>query len=346
MAAPQPLPEGEKLHGTLPPGLGEWLFKDKDQVLGPVAPELLVNKLYDGEVAADTPVAREIGQWRPLREVWFLGAHVPRAQQRTAYLRARTERAEAAARQARTRVMLGAMGFAVVFLASLGLVSWLMRERPWADKTDWFARRPAFAALPDRTPPPRLAVATPPPKAADAPAEDKKPDDKKAEEERKAAEEMAAAEEKKAGDDDKKGKKGKKGKDGKEDPKKVAAADPKGGKKEAPKEELKKEAPVVPAVAQELSNEQIMSTFKASAGGYTGCIREEAARNPDMPGTITVEFIIRNDGSTADFKVQEREIRTGPLAACLSGKIGALRFPKFTGERKQFIFPFKITRRK
>jgi hypothetical protein len=58
-----------------------------------------------------------------------------------------------------------------------------------------------------------------------------------------------------------------------------------------------------------------------------------------------VEFVVANEGNTRDFKIQERELRDGPLAKCLGNRIAALKFPKFSGERKVFIFPFKITRK-
>src|SRR5687768_3966960 len=93
-AGPVNIPQGEALHGKPPPDAGEWLFKDNEQVLGPVPAEMLVSKLYEGHVNADTPVAREVGQWKPLREVSFLGAHVPRARQKLALDTAIRERAE------------------------------------------------------------------------------------------------------------------------------------------------------------------------------------------------------------------------------------------------------------
>lgn len=340
MPAQVPLPEGEKLHGTLPPGLGEWLFKDREQVLGPVEPQLLVSKLYAGEVAADTPVAQEIGEWKPLSEVWFLGAHVARARQRMAYVEAREQRKTVLTAHFRTRLAGALFAFAVVFLAALGGARWTIIERPWADKTDWLTHRPAFLDLPARAP--RLAAVTPaaqPPAAESPRREEAKADKPDRREERKDRKDRSGAQAK-----DRDSKNAQKSKD--KDKDKAKAKDKAAGGDAAKNTDVQKSAPAVTGVQAELSNNQILSIFKGGARGYTTCIRAEASRNPEMPGTITVEFIIRNDGSTADFKVQEREIRSGPLATCLAAKIGALRFPRFTGERKQFIFPFKITRRK
>jgi hypothetical protein len=328
------LPEGEKLYGKLPPDLGEWLFKDRDQVLGPVPPDMLLTKLYDGFLTADTPVAQEIGQWKPLREIWFLGAHVNRAQQRAAYVQALDERTSAEKRHGRTRLLMGMLFFSVLFVSALGGARWTMITRPWEDKTDWLTRKPDLVKLPDRAP--KLAVVTrnetPSATAGGeekrAPPEEKHPaaDATKGKDNPKGAAKVAAKDEKKR--DDKKKDEKPVGKDAKQET-----------------AEVKTEPPKQAGVPTELTKEQMLAVFKGNVPGYKECIASEAKRNADMPGTITVEFVINNEGATKDFKVQEREIRDGPLAACLAGKIASLRFPKFSGEVKTFIFPFKITRK-
>ncbi|MEW5849780.1 MAG: AgmX/PglI C-terminal domain-containing protein, partial [Myxococcota bacterium] len=116
-------------------------------------------------------------------------------------------------------------------------------------------------------------------------------------------------------------------------------------KPEAKDDGLKTSAPAQAGIPTELTADQMKATFLSQKAGYIACIKEEAGRNPEMPGTVTVEFVIRNDGSTGDFKVQEREVRSGPLATCLGAKVGALRFQRFSGERKTFIFPFTIKRK-
>ncbi|MBI5496901.1 MAG: DUF4339 domain-containing protein [Deltaproteobacteria bacterium] len=323
------MPEGEKLYGKLPPDLGEWLFKEKDQVLGPVPPELLLSKLYDGHVNADTPVAQEVGQWKPLKEIWFLGAHVSRAQQRQTFSKAREEREQAAARLTRTRLSLALVTFAVFFTGSLGGARWTMIVRPWEDKTDWLTRRPEISKLPDRAP--KLAAAAVP---------DKKPDGE-------TATPPPVAEEKKPAAEPERGlskwKEKPAEKKPKEKPGKVAKTEAAAGAK--PPDELKTEGVKTEGVPVELSKEQMLAVFKGGVPGYKQCIAEEATRNAEMPSTITVEFVVANDGSTREFKVQEREIRDGPLSKCLGTRVAALKFPKFSGERKTFIFPFKITRK-
>lgn len=326
------LPQGEALYGKPPPDAGEWLFKDKDQVLGPVPPEMLLTKLYDGYLTADTPVAQEVGQWKPLKEIWFLGPHVARAQQKMAYQLAVEERARIVSSLLKTRLLLALVTFAVVFTALLAGARWLMISRPWEDKTDWLTRRPALVRLPDRTPKvaavvekkeekPAEQAAAPAEEKKAPPAEDKKKDDRATKDTRK---------------DPAKDK-------GKKDDKSAKKDDKPAEKK--PADEVKTEAPRVAGLPVELSKEEMLGVFKSGAGGYMQCIREEAQRNPNMPSVITVEFVIKGNGSTTDFKVQEREVRTGPLATCLGQKIGALKFPRFSGENKFFQFPFKITRK-
>ncbi len=79
--------------GDLPPQetaapTGQWLFKERDLLMGPVPAKVIVDKLYAGDLTGDTPVASEEDElWRPLREVAEFRVHLAKAEARQRVLR-------------------------------------------------------------------------------------------------------------------------------------------------------------------------------------------------------------------------------------------------------------------
>jgi hypothetical protein len=294
------LPEGEALYGHLPSDAGEWLFKDQDQVLGPIPADHLLAKLYDGQVTSDTLVAKEVGEWKPLREVWFFGAHLQRVRQKVLYDDAVKTRQQMAAKQATTRFIVVTTLLVLVTGSSLAASRYALVERPWEDKRDYLAERPELGTLPDNTP--RVTV-------QEKPAE--------------AAGDSGSNGDGASDEDKKKAAKKKKGRGGRDDD----------------------ERPAGPVLPLEQAKQEIKNVFLAGVDSYKDCIRKELAVNPDLPSTVTVQFVVRNDGSIRDFEIQEKELRFGSLERCLGKKVGALRFPRFSGEVVNFIFPFKLKRK-
>ncbi len=110
---------------------GDWLFKKKGQVFGPLSGAELVRLLYKGEVDGSTPVSPEDGSWRPLGQVGAFLVHVKKAE---AQLRVEAE--VTGSRLLRQRRPRRRIAMAVVLVAAgLGLGSygawWLATEKPW-----------------------------------------------------------------------------------------------------------------------------------------------------------------------------------------------------------------------
>ena len=64
------------------PAVGEWLFKKDDVVLGPVNASVILSRIQAEEIDGDTPIGREAGQWRPLKEIEYFASEVERATHR------------------------------------------------------------------------------------------------------------------------------------------------------------------------------------------------------------------------------------------------------------------------
>ncbi|HTN51197.1 MAG TPA: AgmX/PglI C-terminal domain-containing protein [Anaeromyxobacter sp.] len=74
------------------------------------------------------------------------------------------------------------------------------------------------------------------------------------------------------------------------------------------------------------------------------CLREEAARSPELRGDVPIEFAIGNDGRVATLWIDDPRLRGGPLEACLTRALAAWRFDPFPGERPTVSLAFRIAR--
>jgi hypothetical protein len=89
-------------HGGGGTGAGEWLYQRDGKLFGPLPEAVLVERLEAGQLSADLPVAREGGDFRPLREVPEFLPVLARIEARR-----KVEGEVAAARQAARRRGLG-----------------------------------------------------------------------------------------------------------------------------------------------------------------------------------------------------------------------------------------------
>jgi hypothetical protein len=89
-----------------------WLYKLNDQVFGPLRAKALLEKLYSGEVNAETAIAPEDGEFMALRRYGAFRAHLPKAKDHLEALAEvrQTEKAHRTSRRTKTIV------FAVVAL--------------------------------------------------------------------------------------------------------------------------------------------------------------------------------------------------------------------------------------
>lgn len=330
--------DAEKESGDDDATAGDWLFKQDDVVLGPVSAAVLVQRIEAGELEGSTPVGREAGKWRPLKSVAYFKEILDKAEARERALKEQLEREARRKRQRLARWSALAGLFVVPFLlgAVAGRAVWI--AKPWDKGDEWLQRPPPLVDLPPKQ------------KAAPPPAEDARGDDD---------DEQVAS-----GDDDEDGAGG-----GDDDDDRVADADDRGAKKAAKKRTTKKASSKKasqkkqardepkqvakadakkdddssgPATLQTLTQAQVMAPVRKSQTAIGRCLKAEVGRNPDMPSRVTLMWTVTEAGRATGFKLKEREVRTGPLATCLTNVFDRMRWPRFTGERKNVELPLGV----
>ncbi len=290
---------------------GEWLFKHNDLVLGPVTAIILVEKIKKGELDGDTPVARDGADFRPMKLVRLF---------REAWQATVEERRNALEERAwQSAVKRAKLGRAFVLFASFALPAagagvasrHLMTVRPWDDTPMWIAKVPPLVDLPQKPPEvkkPEPALATTGGAASSAPSGDS--DDDKPGDLDKAKKPKAKV----AGDD----------------------GDGNGGVAEAPTD------PTLPTSVDTLTNAQAVAPLKEIQGDLKACFKAEMESNPDMPSQVTLSYTIMESGKATNIELDARELRDRPVVACVQKAVGTLRWPRFSGERKNVSVPFKL----
>lgn len=323
------------LQTDLEPAQGQWLFKKGDVVLGPVSAGLLVERLQRGEIEGDTPIGREAGAWTRLADVAYFATVLDRVVAER--LAREAERAAERERQRERALRAALWALALVLPCSVGVLAGraLATARPWDSRAEWLARTPPIAELP---PPPRQAPPTATPRLASASGgAGLTPGDAPAAEGRGGASEAPAS-----GDADE------------QDADDTSAEKPRTAKSRGKKRKGKsrrdapastsRESVAAGALPETLSSEQVTAGLAKGKAGIGACLKDESARNPDMPDVVTLRFTVTEDGSATLIQLREREVRDGPLAACLVNVVSKLRWPRFTGERKNAEVPFRIKR--
>jgi hypothetical protein len=80
----------------------QWLFKMHGQTFGPVTSKVLLEKLYEGEIDAETPIAPEDGEFMALRRYGAFRLHLPKVQAHRAEVE-EVKKKERAAKHAKVR---------------------------------------------------------------------------------------------------------------------------------------------------------------------------------------------------------------------------------------------------
>lgn len=350
-----PDPEGEVVSasGLGDPTDGEWLFKQGDVVLGPVGVDVLVARIESGELTVDTPIGREAGKWVSLSEVpYFAEVHerATEAKEREA----RQKAAQAKLRRVRSIRVVAVVILVVVPLAAGTLLGQtIMVKRPWDDSAEWVQRAPPLVDLP---PKPKASPQKQRAAAGDVVARAEEP-------RRSDDEDLVEAEDGSRADpddkDDGRARKGRRGKDSRLA--KGDKRDRKGDKTTKGEDKLGSEDKAADKTTsgqndktisgqkderlpQTLTAEQVQQGLLKGKAGIGSCLKAEVSRNPDMPSVVTLTFTVTEQGKAVDVRLKEREVRDGPLAACLVGVVTKLSWPRFTGERQNAEFPFKIKR--
>jgi hypothetical protein len=299
---------------------GEWVFKQDDVVLGPVSSSVLVQRIEQGGLSEQTPVGREAGKWRPLKAVPYFQEILDKAERRRRAIAEQTAREAAQRKERALRVVAMAALVAMPLLVGVVTGRAVMVARPWDDTDSWLQRAPPLVDVP-----PKPKEAPPPPPVV-----------AKADEEPGAAEPGSGHEIENEGD---------------KKTAKARASGPGGGKKKAPNKraqqqkstpEEPKAQPAQPETDAALSQQQIMAPVMKNQGPIGGCLKAETARNPEMPARVTLMWTVTEKGRAINFQLKERQVREGPLPACLTKVFDGMRWPRFRGERKNVELPLSV----
>ena len=110
------------------PGL--WMFKQNGMVFGPVSARIVLEKLYSGEITADTEVSREEEErFRSLREVAFFTLHLAKAQAKLKVEGEENTMLAGARRGRRTRIFASATLAVAVIGTTAGGAYWFVERR-------------------------------------------------------------------------------------------------------------------------------------------------------------------------------------------------------------------------
>jgi hypothetical protein len=270
-------PPGDAARDDDDPTQGEWLFKQNDMVLGPVTAIVLVERIKQGELSADTPIARDGQPFKPMKLVpLFREAYEAKLERKK---REEEERAyNAAVSRARLlKVVIFALIVLVPAAAGAVLGRTLMTLKPWDDTPSWIAKAPPLVDLPPR--PIEVKRVEEPKRPADDDDDDT------------------------ADDKAEKGKRLARGDGGKKGDKSEKKAEKSEGKGEDKAEQSS--AGADKGFVKELTNEQVTAPLKDPAvrGPLAACLKAEVESNPDMPTTVNLAYTITEAGRAANVQL-------------------------------------------
>ncbi|WP_224240987.1 AgmX/PglI C-terminal domain-containing protein [Hyalangium gracile] len=300
---------GQELDSEL--GEQQWLFRQGDLVLGPLSGHQLVEKLYTGEMTADTLIAPP-GERDFVRigDVEGFQVHVARAQTKArvdAEVRAERERTN------RKRLIFGAIAAAVT--VALGITAWQVARwaavhGPGAEEDEYegiSVELPTIAlAQARRDDEDLIAYPTTTPKAPDKapPSTEPKP---KTPTTPASAVASAKTEKKPSGS---------------------VSSEPDGLQ-----------------MATEFDQGAINKVVKNNQKTLFRCLKEEAERQPGMYAKVPIEFVIGNDGKVTKLYVDNPQFKKGPLYECLLTELQKWPFKPYAGERASVGLAFTVGKR-
>jgi hypothetical protein len=296
-------------------GEQQWLFRQGDLVLGPLSGQQLVEKLFTGEMTADTlvapPGARE---FKRMGDVEAFKVHVARAQTKAKVdAEVRVERA----RVMRKRMIIG--GIVAAVTVALGIAAW--QAARWAAVHGPGGEEDEYAGISVELPTITLAQARkddddliayptntprpPPDKVATATETKPKPPDKT----------------------------------GTTTPPNTAVASAKTEKKPAGSVSSEPDGLQMSA---EFDQNAINKVVKGNQKTLFRCLKEEAERQPGLFAKVPIEFVIGNDGKVSKLYVDNPQYKKGPLYDCLLTELQKWPFKAYNGERASVGLAFTV----
>lgn len=282
----------------------QWLYRQGELVLGPVSREQLVDRLYSGEINAQTEVAR-MGEsaFRRLHTVDGFGLHVAKAQAKLR-VEAKERHDQQASRRKKTILLSGVIAAAILIAVGAAVgARYLAINTPWSHAD-------AFADISMDPPTITLAKA----RAADEelldyPLEPGKPGHR--------GERTERAE---RGSDRTRGERGNR------------------GTSSAPRPTTDSEGLQVAEVDQASIHEVVAAHQKS----LYPCLVAEAKRKPGLSARIPIEFAIGNDGRVAKLWIDNPDYKAGPLADCMLKELQRWPFKPYEGAGASVGLSFTI----
>jgi hypothetical protein len=293
-----------------------WLFRQGDLVLGPIAGHQLVEKLYTGEMTADTLIAPPgVRDFVRMGDVEAFKVHVARA---AAKARVDADQRVERERTLRKRMIIGGMVALVTLLLGIGAwqaARWFAVHGPGSEEDE-------FAGISVELPTITMAQAgaadeeliaypTTPGRTPDKPATEPRP--KPATPGTTTPTQPASA---------------------------VAARTPD-----------KKPAAARPGVSTEPDGLQMGVEFDQGAINKVvatsqrtlfRCFKEEAERRPDFAAKVPIEFVIGNDGRVTKLWVDHPQLKQGPLYQCLLTELQKWPFKPYKGSLASVGLAFTV----
>jgi hypothetical protein len=286
----------------------QWLFRQGELVLGPVNRDQLVQKLYAGEVTAQTPVTR-LGEnsFRPLSAVDGFGLHIAKAEAKLR-VEAKSLRDQQASRRKRTVILSVVAAVAVVIAVGAAVgARYLAVHNPWADSDAL-----AFADI--SMDPPTITLARADPADEELLAYPLEPGKVPRRTERAHRTDRTPSRTSAKS----------------EHPAPVAA-----------KTTTDSEGLQIAQADQGAINEVVIAHKKS----LYPCLIAEARRKPGLAARIPIEFTVGNDGKVSKLWVDNADFKDGPLPDCMLKTLKTWPFKPYAGAGASVRLSFTIGKR-
>jgi hypothetical protein len=96
------------------------------------------------------------------------------------------------------------------------------------------------------------------------------------------------------------------------------------------------------ALPKEVSTVQIQEAVAGRVDALRRCVAEQKTREPDESGVLKMAWVIAGDGAPKDVRCVTPEYASGQFAACITGVIRNIRFPKTQTTGQPVTFPFSF----
>jgi hypothetical protein len=296
-----------------------WLFRQGDLVLGPLTGRQLVEKLYTGEMTADTLIAPPGERhFTRMGDVELFQVHVARAAAKArvdAELRAERERTM------RKRMIIGGVVAVVTVLLGIGAwqaARWFAVHGPGGEDdefADISVELPTITLAQARISDEELiAYPTTPGKTPDKPATSTDPRPKPATPGTTTPTTPPTA---------------------------VAARPPDTKKPPAARPGVSTE-PDGLDMGVEFDQSAINKVVASSQRTLFHCFKEEAERRPGFAAKVPIEFVIGNDGKVSKLWVDHPQLKQGPLYDCLFTELKKWPFKPYKGSLASVGLAFTV----